>query len=99
MTERAKRLTVTPVSSAGVVRIYLVRGGDSPHYVTLYPDGDKEVDSGGANVFADCKHLVAVRKFLGEKDDKTRTVREVVCNETGGETDTPSLSTGVSAVG
>lgn len=102
MTERAKVLTVTPVSDNGDVRIFLVKGGDSPHYVTLYPDGDKKVDNGGsANVLADCKHLVAVRNFLGESNDKERerTVRKVVFSEEGEEADTEDVSVGVSAVG
>ncbi len=40
ITERAKELSVTPISDSVEVRLFLVEGGEAIHYVTMYPGGD-----------------------------------------------------------
>ena len=91
ITERAKQLSVTPISDS-VVRLFLVRGGEAEHYVTKYPDGDE-------SRFGNCKHIIAVRNSLEAKDEQERTIQATMGFEVCGEVEPPEVSCDVSAVG
>lgn len=90
ITGRAKSLTVTPISDSVEVRLFLVKGGDEPHYVTMYPGDDD-----GRN----CKHIIAARSFIEETNEQTPDIQKVIPIEDGGETEPPEFFGGVSAVG